>query len=368
MRRVPVPRRLLGLLLPLLASHPVALRPLGQWQLLATSPKTEGRSECGVAAVQGRLYVLGGDGPAQQVQVLEVATARWQAKAPAPVSLHHFQAVAYHDQLYVLAAFSAGGFPDQEPADHAYRYDPRTDAWQTLAGLPAARRRASAGASEYGGKLYVVAGIAHGHRSGTTNQFDVYDPRTDTWAALPDAPHPRDHCQAVVLGGKLYVVGGRNTSYHEPDNFMAFFSQTVRAVDCYDFASGHWSTLAAALPLGTGGGSAAVLDGKLFYAGGERATTTLPNRAQKDVYYLDPTAGSNWVKAADLHLARNGVGSAVIGHRLYVAGGVAGPPPGGHPPGAPPASPPPTGRPPGPPAGGAPGSNPAGLAVEVFHW
>ncbi|MGI4832462.1 MAG: hypothetical protein ACRYFK_03275, partial [Janthinobacterium lividum] len=32
-----------------------------------------------------------------------------------------------------------------------------------------------------------------------------------------------------------------------------------------------------------------------------------------------PNADSGWVKAADLHLARNGVGSAVIGERLYVA-------------------------------------------------
>lgn len=358
----------MGLLLPLLASHPTAPRPPGHWQQLATSPKTAGRSECGVAAVQGRLYVLGGDGPAQPVEVLDVATAHWQAKAPTPVPLHHFQAVAYHDQVYVLAAFSTGNFPDQEPAAHAYRYDPRTNAWQALAGLPAARRRAGAGASAHGDKLYLVAGIAHGHRSGTTNQFDAYDPHTDTWTALPDAPHKRDHCQAVALGDKLYVMGGRNTSYHEPGNFMAFFSQTVRAVDCYDFKTGRWSTLAAELPQGTGGGTAAVLDGKLFYMGGERATAALPNGPQKDVYYLDPTAGSHWVKAADLHLARNGVGSAVLGERLYVVGGTAGPPPpGGRPPGAPPTGPPAPGHPPGPPAGGGPGNNPAGLAVEVFH-
>lgn len=342
----------------------IALAPaVGQWQLLKTTPAVAGRSECGVAALPGHLYVLGGDNPALPVEELDIATVTWHAKAPSPVPLHHFQAVAYHESIYVLAAFSRGEFPNQEPDAHAYRYDTRTDTWHALAGLPAARRRAGAGACEYGGKLYLVAGIQHGHSSGTTNQVDVYDPQADTWTALPDAPHVRDHCQAVVIGQKLYALGGRNTSYHEPGNFMAFFSHTEQAVDCYDFATRQWTTLATPLPQGTGGGTAVNLAGKLFYLGGERATATTPNNAQKDVYYLDPATGTGWTKAADLHLARNGVGSAVLGGRIYLAGGVAGPPPGGGRPGGPP--PMPGSR---PPAGPPPGGNPAGLAVEVFSF
>ena len=44
--------------------------------------------------------------------------------------------------------------------------------------------------------------------------FDEHDPTTDRCAALPDAPHIRDHCSPAVLSDKLYVAGGRNNSYH----------------------------------------------------------------------------------------------------------------------------------------------------------
>jgi N-acetylneuraminic acid mutarotase len=299
----------------------------GKWQLIKTTNTAEGRSECGLAAVNAKLYLLGGDGEPQPVEVFDIATSTWSKKAVAPVSLHHFQAVTLGDKVYVLDAFYQGNFPDQLPAPNPYCYDTKTDSWQTLAGLPEHRRRAGAGAAEYKGKLYLVAGIQHGHKSGTTDMFDMYDPATNTWTALPSAPHIRDHCQAVVVNDKLYALGGRNTSYHEHDNFMAFFSKTVLDVDCYDFKTGKWSTLSAKLPLGSGGGIAVNLDGKIFYIGGERATETTPNAPQKDVYYLDPETGGTWAKAADLNVGRNGVGGAVYDHKIYIAGGVPNGPP-----------------------------------------
>ncbi len=99
-------------------------------------------------------------------------------------------------------------------------------------------------------------------------------------------------------------------------------------VDCYDFKTGTWYTLAAKLPMGTGGGTAVNLKGKLFYIGGERATDTEPNSARKDVFYLDPSTQDQWTKATDLNMARNGVGGAVIGDKIYIAGGAGGGPGG----------------------------------------
>ena len=123
-------------------------------------------------------------------------------------------------------------------------------------------------------------------------------------------------------------------------------------VDCYDFKIGKWTTLAARLPLGTGGGTAVNLDNKLFFIGGERATDTEPNGPQKDVYYLNPETSGDWVKAADLNKARNGVGGAVLDHHIYIAGGSGGgpggpPPPNGIIPGSQPNRNNPNGMPPG---------------------
>lgn len=361
----------------LLAFDPGPGKSIGQWQTLKTNPEAAGRGECGMAACNGKLYLLGGEGEAAAVEVFDPTTARWTKKKVAPVDMNHFQPVAYQNKIYVLSAFSGGGFPEQGNLKNVYSYDTKNDTWEAGGALPEDRRRGSAGATVYNGKLYLVNGIKHGHSSGTTNLFDVYDPATQQWSALPDAPHIRDHCAAAVVHDKLYVAGGRNTSYHEDGNYMSFFSKTVLDVDCYDFKTGSWSTLAAQLPLGSGGGSMVNLDGKLFYMGGERATATEQNQPRKNVYWLDPASNTPWQETDTLRNARNGMSAAALNHKIYVfgGGGPGGPGGPGQPGDAPipqngnPGNPPPQNDPggqPGPPPGGGPGSPQGPSPLEVF--
>jgi len=365
------------LLSPVLVVAVATAQAGGSWQQLTTKNDPGGRSECSMAAVNGKLYLIGGDaGQPLPVECLDPQTLNWTKLKPAPVVMHHFQLVAYGTKIYALEAFSSGGFPNQEPMANVYIYNTTDDSWQKGGEMPAARRRAGAGAALYKGKLYLVAGIQHGHSSGTTNMFDVYDPSTNTWSTLPDAPHIRDHCFAAVVGDKLYVVGGRNTSFRDPANKITFFSQVELNVDCYDFTTGKWSVLPAKLPLGSGGGSLVNLNNKLYYAGGERATATEQNAPRKNTFVYDPASGGEWQEVASLHEARNGVAAAVLNGKIYVAGGAGGGP-GGPPPGVGPGGPPPNGAQQGNPpqgAGNPPPPGPGGLmpqgggtiAVEVF--
>jgi N-acetylneuraminic acid mutarotase len=303
----------------------------GHWHKLQTTNSIPGRSECGLAASNGMIYLIGGDGPAQPVQMLDTKTNTWITKVIAPVVMHHFQAIAYNDRIYVLDAFSSGNFPNQVPMANVYFYDTKKDQWQKGVEIPASRRRAGAGAVLYEGKIYLVAGITNGHSSGTNNMFDVYDPKTNTWDSLPNAPHIRDHSMAAVVKDKLYTVGGRNTSYHEPNNFMSFFSKTVLEVDCYDFKTRKWSTLNSKLPLGSGGGALVNFNKNLYYMGGERATDKEPNAPRRNSYYLNPQLDNGWITAADLNEARNGTAATVLNNKIYLAGGsgggFGGPPP-----------------------------------------
>ena len=310
----------------------------GDWQIIKAKNEIAGRSECGMAACNGKLYLIGGG--AITTEVFDPSTLTWTGKAKAPVDMNHFQPVSYQDKIYVLEAFTQGEYPAQPNLKSVYIYDTGKDTWTEGGSLPEERSRAAAGAALYNGKLYLVAGIQHGHTSGTTNMFDEYDAVTGKWKALPDAPHIRDHCAAAVIKDKLYVAGGRNTSYHEPGNFMSFFGKTVLEVDCYDFKSAQWSTLAAKLPLGSGGGSMVNLQDKLYYMGGERATDKEANAPRKNVFWLDPSTGDQWKETSSLQEARNGMSAAVLNNKIYVfggAGGGQGPGPGG--PGGPPRQP-----------------------------
>src|SRR5664279_5327148 len=157
----------------------IAMGQAGHWQDLKIKNEVTDRSECGLAAVDGKLYLVGGDsGEPQPVESFDPKTLAWTKLALAPFVMHHFQAVAYNNKIYVLEAFSTGGFPNQVPMSNVYVYDTEKDTWQQGGEMPSDRRRAGAGAVEYKGKLYLIAGIQHGHSSGTTNMFDVYNPVT----------------------------------------------------------------------------------------------------------------------------------------------------------------------------------------------
>jgi len=305
----------------------------GKWEVVKTANTAPNCSECGMAAVDGKLYLLGNDGDEPTaVELFDPKTLTWTKLDKTPIVMHHFQAVAYKNRIYILDAFSAGSFPNQIPMANVYSYDTRNKIWEKGGEIPSERRRAGAGAAEYRGKLYLVAGITHGHQSGTNSMFDCYDPETKTWTVLQDAPHIRDHCFAAVIKDKLFVVGGRNTSYRDPENKIPFFAKTVLDVDVYDFASEKWSTLSARLPLGSGGGNLVNLNNILYYMGGERATETERNAPRKNTYFLDPSVADKWTETDSLHFARNGVAASVLNNKIYVAGGsgggFGGPPPG----------------------------------------
>src|SRR5580700_11956659 len=132
-----------------------SLAQTGHWDTIKTNNKVAARSECSLVAVSGKLYLMGGDGPAEAVEVFDPKTNLWTKKAMAPCIMHHLQAVALGDKIYVLDAFYEGGFPNQTPNPNVYCYDTKADSWQKLVEIPADRRRAGAGEAAYNGKLYL---------------------------------------------------------------------------------------------------------------------------------------------------------------------------------------------------------------------
>src|SRR5690606_18800591 len=238
--------------LALVASATAWAGPAG----LAWSPVAAGegaptaRHENAFVAVDGRLYLLGGRDQ-RPLDIFDPATGRWQRGAAPPLEIHHFQAVAHEGRLYVLGAFT-GGFPDEQPLTHVLVYDPATDRWSQGAEVPAQRRRGAAGVVSHGGRIYLVGGNTRGHMSGFVPWLDAFDPATGQWEPLADAPHARDHFHAAVLDGRLYAAGGRRTSHDTGDTL----SLTIPHVDVYDFAAARWTTLDAPLPTPRAGAGA----------------------------------------------------------------------------------------------------------------
>lgn len=306
-------------LLPLLVifgqcSKSENVKSTGNWETLKTESSPTGRHENGFVEHNGLFYLFGGRG-IKPVEVFNPETLTWTKKKTTPFEMHHFQAVAYKDAIYLIGCMT-GRYPHEKPVTHIQKYYPEDDRWEEGAEIPEHRRRGSSGVVLYENKFYLIAGIQEGHTSGCVSWFDVFDPETGKWEELEDAPHVRDHFHAIVVGHKLYCVGGRNTSVHEPDNFTAFFAATVTEVDVYDFETGRWQTLENNLPVGTAAGGIAELDGFLYYAGGESDQKT----AHSETQCLNLSTGE-WSFASPLNRGRHG--TAIIEHEgeLYITAG-----------------------------------------------
>ena len=287
------------------------------WSTVQVTEAPTPRHEAAMVAIGGKAYLMGGRG-VKPVEEFDPAARTWRRLGPTPMEMHHFQPVAYEGRILVMTAMT-GKYPKETPLETLYVYDPTADTWEQGPEIPTSRRRGGAGTVVYRGKIYLACGIIDGHTSGTVAWFDEFDPRTGEWQQLPDAPHARDHFSAVVSDDRLYLIGGRNTSYHEPDNFTAFFGRVVPEVDMYDFATEQWSTLAAKLPIGTAAGGLIAMDRSIYYFGGE----TAQDLAHAETQRLDLDTGE-WSMVAPLVRGRHGGGAALLNGAIYFATGSGG--------------------------------------------
>lgn len=261
--------------------------------------------------VDEKLYLLGGRG-IKPIEIYDPKAGTWTNGAHPPMELHHFQAVEVDGLVYAVGAYT-GGFPYEESALHVFVYDPQTDRWSIGPRVPAARARGAAGAVARGGKIYVAGGIVGGHGAHADSKrwFDELDPATGAWRVLPDLPRARDHFSAVVVGDKLYAVGGRDTGVDD------FFDNTIAEVDVYDFATETWSTLPpmSNLPTERAAPAVAAIDEKIYVIGGEGF-----GRAFDTAEVLDTTTGV-WEPLPALPTPRHSAGSAVCFGGIFIASG-----------------------------------------------
>jgi N-acetylneuraminic acid mutarotase len=281
------------------------------WEVIETAGKPLERHENSLTSIGENLYVLGGRGT-KAIDVLNTKTNVWISKSETPLEIHHFQAITYKDEIYVVGAFT-GSYPHETPIPNIYIYNPDTDTWRIGAEIP--RKRGAAGAFVYEGKIYVVCGIQDGHWDGHVTWFDEYNPETNTWRILPDAPQARDHISAAVVGDKLYLAGGRKS--HAAVNQV--LELTTAEVDVFDFKTNTWETLPASanIPTERAGCSAVAKEGKLIIIGGESSSQ---KTAHSDVEALNPRT-STWEKLPSLNITRHGTGATIINGKIYVAAG-----------------------------------------------
>ena len=184
---------------------------------------------------------------------------------------------------------------------------PEFDGWTMGAAMPLPRSEHAV--AELDGKVWVLGGYPPGRLP--SNLVQVYDPATGRWSLGPPLPQPIHHIHAAAVGGKLYVIGGEidGASTGRPEVFVA-------NTWVHDPAVGGW-VARAPMPTARSGGGKAVIDGKIYVAGGRP-----PGGSAFEVY--DP-ATDTWERLPDLPTQRNHLAMVALNGKIIVAGGRTGP-------------------------------------------
>ncbi len=191
-------------------------------------------------------------------------------------------------------------------------------AWQAQPVTLDARYYGGVVAAPSGSHLYVVGGWRNALVGSFTmteraaNTLLRYNVCTQEVEQLADLPGPRANVGAVLLQGKLYVVGGSSLLA----GFDFFESTQYATLLIYDPATNQWSE-GAPLPQSYAGMAVATANGKLYAFGGVDAFGS--GSAQSFEY--DPD-GNSWREKAPMpNGVRYQAAAATLNGLIYVVGG-----------------------------------------------
>jgi len=213
----------------------------------------------------------------------------WEEKAPVSVARYAF------DGVEVLGGkiYFVGGQDGSGAKNIAERYDQATNTWATLANMSATREGVAC--AVLNGKLYAISGRG-------LSSVEVFDPSSGNWTAGTALPSELRHGTAITVDGKIYLIGGVNSS-----------DQNINQVLCFDPSTSQWSTKAN-MPTARHGAKLVWFENRIWAIGGNNGTDT--NKVES----YDP-ATDTWQAEASLTTGRHWPVAWVANGGIYVGGG-----------------------------------------------
>ncbi|MCK4457124.1 MAG: PQQ-binding-like beta-propeller repeat protein [Thermoplasmata archaeon] len=178
----------------------------GQWNS-RTSMSTP-RAAFGVAVVDGKIFAIGGyyympmsfPRSLNVTEVYDPVTDTWTTKSPMPTNRSFLAVAALDRKIYAI------GGVDAPRAVEVYDVD--MDTWTTAADMPLMPYTQSLrgiAAAALSGRIYVMGGYSYDCvHSGVFS----YDPKANQWRREPDMNHARAYLASVTIGAAIYAVGG----------------------------------------------------------------------------------------------------------------------------------------------------------------
>lgn len=277
--------------------------PVGKWETMT-------------APLDGKLYLFAGytEGvkSTRRADVFDPSDGTWSRVRDTPSGITHANAV-----LDGRAIWFAGGFKDGYKG-HAiaevWTYDLGRDRYTAAPLLP--EPRAGGGLALVVRKLHYVGGLKADRDTDSGDHWvldlDRWAAGSAVWQEAAPLPVPRNQFSTVAIGKRIYVVGGQ--FHHDSEQL------DQARVDIYDTATDTWSR-GPDLPKGHSHAEAGtfVHDGQIYMVGGHTTPEGGTKSVDPDILRLKP--GGSWELLGQLPMPLSSPAAAVLGDKLYVAGG-----------------------------------------------
>jgi DNA-binding CsgD family transcriptional regulator len=252
----------------------------------------------GLLGLGSRLVARQETPTATAMESLAIDESRWHRLADMPTARDGLAIAAYANQIYVMAGETTGGVTGV-----VERYDPALNTWEERSSMPLPV--ADVKAEVIGGQIYIPGGrTASGD---VTDVLEIYDPRQDIWEQGAHLPLAVSAYALATFEGRLYLFGGWDGQHYLDTVFI------------YSPDTENWS-IGTSMPTARAYAGAAVAGGEIYVVGGEDQSGSL---LVNEVYRpsLDRGDGSSWQVDESLPVSVSGIGVISVADLVYVVSG-----------------------------------------------
>jgi serine/threonine protein kinase/N-acetylneuraminic acid mutarotase len=269
----------------------------------ALPPLLQPRAAAAAAVVGNRIIVTGGvDADGTLLNTTEIFDGTsWKPGAPIPTPRQMLAAASDGSVVYAV-----GGTNGSSDLTTVETYDPATDNWATMPGLP--QGRSDFGVAVNDARLVAVGGTSAGQVLKSVAALDL---TTSTWIEMPDMDSARHGLAVASVGKTVYAIGG---STGVDDGQVTASAEALKLAPRRPQPAAEWRALPDA-PTARLMTAWAVLDDEIWIAGGMREGETLDTVASYD------TRTGEWKEQPPLPIAlHHATGAAYRGGMVVIGG------------------------------------------------
>nr|XP_033771285.1 actin-binding protein IPP isoform X1 [Geotrypetes seraphini] len=254
----------------------------------------QARSGLGVAALNGMMYVVGGEKESMIFDCTECynhITRQWTA-----VASMNYPRCGLGVCTCLGAIYALGGWIGAEIGNTVERYDPEENLWQLVGSMPLPRYYF--GCCEMQGLIYVIGGISN--EGIELRTAEIYNPITKQWAPLPSMETRRAYLGVATLNDCIYAVGGWNER-----------EDALSTVEKYSPHEEKWVEVAA-MKVPRAGVSVVAVNGFLYATGGRSSSQDFSAPVTSDSVEVYNPHTDTWTEIGNMITSRCEGGMAVV--------------------------------------------------------